>query len=313
MSNNVIASKIKPTRGEAHKNDDQHEDEEENEEEEEEDESEEDSVMSNESESLDAIQARQTDPGSKSRLLIRPSKLGGFGQSSTLFGAPANSFLSTENKSSNAVGFGPAKTSRLFETSAADLIVEGKRQWKPSIKVQEATSFSDLSGNLIKKSITKYADAVAKGASSLDLDTGNDDERSDESQSQEMQQKIQRILASQWDSRLRKVDNKFLKTTRVSTDAAQSSSSYVKPPLLRKSQLELNQVLLESMRTPSQQIQFYEAIQQSMQNADKTPPKLLSEASNPGNGMINFTFTFVLLTRMRLNCLFSWNCPCGGD
>eukprot|EP00094_Tigriopus_californicus_P001742 TCALIF_01684-PB protein Name:"Similar to trx Histone-lysine N-methyltransferase trithorax (Drosophila virilis)" AED:0.11 eAED:0.18 QI:0/0.63/0.41/0.91/0.90/1/12/267/3483 len=203
---------------------------------------------------------------------------------------PAKSFVSADNTSSNAMGFGAPKTSRLFETAATDLIVEGKRQWKPSIKVQEATSFSDLSGNLIKKSITKYADAVAKGASTRELDADNNDEPSDESQSQEMQQKIQRILASQWDSRLRKVDNKFLKTTRVSTDETSSPSSYVKPPLLRKSQLELNQVLLESMRKPSQQVQFYEAIQQSMQNADKTPPKLLSEASNPaGTALVEET------------------------
>jgi hypothetical protein len=76
-----------------------------------------------------------------------------------------------------------------------------------------------------------------------------------------MQQRIQRILASQWDSRLRKVENKFVKTgSRVGSsggggggggeDALQTTP---KKPLLRESKLELNRGLLERLRAPSQQ------------------------------------------------------------
>lgn len=53
-----------------------------------------------------------------------------------------------------------------------------------------------------------------------------------------------------------------------------------KKVLLRESKLELNQGLLERLRNPSQQVEFYEAIQQSMQSADKTPPKLLNSSAN---------------------------------
>ena len=57
-------------------------------------------------------------------------------------------------------------------------------------------------------------------------------------------------------------------------------------PLIRQPKLELNASLLEKMRDgPSQQIQFYEAIQQSMQDAEKTPPKLINSTDtsvNPG-------------------------------
>ena len=86
--------------------------------------------------------------------------------------------------------------------------------------------------------------------------------------------------------RLRKVDNKFVKTGRVASPADLSNSD--DPPqkkiLLRESKLELNQSLLERLRNPSQQVEFYEAIQQSMQSADKTPPKLLNSSSNINPG-----------------------------
>ena len=98
-----------------------------------------------------------------------------------------------------------------------------------------------------------------------------------------MNDKIERMLASQWDSRLRKVDNKFVKTgsRAVSPEVPQDQPDNpgdkpsVKPVLLRESKLVLNEGLLERLRSPSQQKEFYQQIQESMQSADKNPPKLV--------------------------------------
>ena len=94
-----------------------------------------------------------------------------------------------------------------------------------------------------------------------------------------MNDKIERMLASQWDSRLRKVDNKFVKTgsRTVSPEVPQDlpDNPSVKPVLLRESKLVLNEGLLERLRSPSQQKEFYQQIQESMQSADKNPPKLV--------------------------------------
>ncbi len=61
--------------------------------------------------------ARSTPETASVKALIRPSKLGGFEGFST----PPPSAESAP---------------RLFDSSPAELIVEGKRQWKPSFKVQ---------------------------------------------------------------------------------------------------------------------------------------------------------------------------------
>lgn len=184
------------------------------------------------------------------KLLIRPSKLGSFRSLGHLHSS----------------------------SSPSDLIVEGKRQVKPSAKIQEQMSSSGVD---VKKSITQYADAMATKSKSERLSNDKAEHKSSPSTS-ENHEKIQRLLASQWDSRLRKVDNKFVKTGRLSLPG--SVTSEAKKPLLRESKLELNHGLLETLRNPSQQVQFYEAIQQSMQRPDKTPPKLLNSAKtiNPG-------------------------------
>lgn len=54
--------------------------------------------------------------------------------------------------------------------------------------------------------------------------------------------------------------------------------------IIRESKLVLNEKLLERLRKPAQQVEFYQAIQRSMQSADKTPPKLVQGSSmiNPG-------------------------------
>ncbi len=66
-----------------------------------------------------------------------------------------------------------------------------------------------------------------------------------------------------------------------------------KRPLLRQSKLELNQGLLQRLRNPSQQVQFYEAIQQSMQRPDKTPPKLLSSDTSINPGKLGLFFGMI--------------------
>ena len=48
----------------------------------------------------------------------------------------------------------------------------------------------------------------------------------------------------------------------------------------------LNQKLLEDLRNPEEQVEFYHAIQKSMQSAADYPPKLVEGVSsmiNPGN------------------------------
>ena len=73
--------------------------------------------------------------------------------------------------------------------------------------------------------------------------------------------------------------------------------------LLRESKLELNQGLLERLRNPSQQVEFYEAIQQSMMSADKTPPKLLNSSDNINPG-IDLSNTFLAPFLSQLICSF---------
>ena len=57
-------------------------------------------------------------------------------------------------------------------------------------------------------------------------------------------------------------------------------------PIIRESKLVLNQKLLEDLRNPEEQVEFYHAIQKSMQNAKFSAPKLvegMSSTINPGN------------------------------
>jgi len=110
-----------------------------------------------------------------------------------------------------------------------------------------------------------------------------------------MSERIERLLASQWDSRIRKVDNKNVKSSsrvpspEVPEDQPEKSpeKAAAKPVLLRESKLVLNEGLLERLRSPTHLKDFYQAIQESMQSADKFPPKLVQEglkkdSINPG-------------------------------
>ena len=56
-------------------------------------------------------------------------------------------------------------------------------------------------------------------------------------------------------------------------------------PIIRESKLVLNEKLLERLRKPEKQVEFYQAIQKSMQSAAEYPPKLVQGVSsmiNPG-------------------------------
>ena len=94
-------------------------------------------------------------PSSGSKQLIRPSKLGGFGAKSE------SSKLSPGGSAPNSSSSTPAPATtptRLFGSSPSELIVEGKRAWKPSAKVQDQM---DAESPAVKQFITQYADAMA--------------------------------------------------------------------------------------------------------------------------------------------------------
>ena len=97
-----------------------------------------------------------------------------------------------------------------------------------------------------------------------------------------MNEKIERILASQWDSRIRKVDHKCVKSGTEAPEEKPEKPTEMpaKPVLLRESKLVLNESLLERLRSPSHLKDFYQAIQESMQSAEKVPPKLVTEGHN---------------------------------
>ena len=72
-------------------------------------------------------------------------------------------------------------------------------------------------------------------------------------------------------------------------------------PIIRESKLVLNEKLLERLRKPEKQVEFYQAIQKSMQSAAEYPPKLVQGVSsmiNPGNifffFLIGANFCFLL-------------------
>jgi len=143
------------------------------------------------------------------KALLRPSKLGNLGSPSSV--QSGSNLFSASLSDSSSGPTSSSSTPRLFESSPADLIVEGKRQWKPTAKVQESID--------MKKSIAQYANAMASTAKLPSSITGGGSQKSvggGMDSSSGAAEKIQRILASQWESRLRKVDNKFVKsTTRV--------------------------------------------------------------------------------------------------
>merc|ERR1712129_502113 len=51
-------------------------------------------------------------------------------------------------------------------------------------------------------------------------------------------------------------------------------------PIIRESKLVLNEKLLERLRKPEKQVEFYQAIQKSMQSAAEYPPKLVQGVSS---------------------------------
>ena len=81
-----------------------------------------------------------------------------------------------------------------------------------------------------------------------------------------------------------------LTPTKIESSPNVNDESQIKNPIIRESKLVLNQKLLERLRRkPSHQVEFYSAIQRSLQSADKVqPPKLVEGSSiNPGNFFIS--------------------------
>ena len=127
-------------------------------------------------------------PSSGNKQLIRPSKLGGFGSAgnSVVAGSRKSPGGSAPISSSSPAPSSATPTTtptRLFGGSPSELIVEGKRAWKPSAKVQEKM---DAESPEVKQFITQYADAMAK----KDKGGGN---KAKQPQDEGMQ-KIERIL-----------------------------------------------------------------------------------------------------------------------
>ena len=52
-------------------------------------------------------------------------------------------------------------------------------------------------------------------------------------------------------------------------------------PLIRESRLKLNDEVLEQLKYPSHQVEFYQAIQRSMQSSERKPPNLINSMQNP--------------------------------
>ena len=52
-------------------------------------------------------------------------------------------------------------------------------------------------------------------------------------------------------------------------------------PLIRESRLKLNDEVLEQLKFPSHQVEFYQAIQRSMQSSERKPPNLIDSMQNP--------------------------------
>ena len=101
--------------------------------------------------------------------------------------------------------------------------------------------------------------------------------------------------------------------TQKAPKPAPKPASPVKKPLIRESKLVLNEKLLERLRQPSHQVEFYQAIQRSMQSADKTPPKLVQGPAasmiNPGNFYADY-LPSRSTTKLKHKLCYFWSETC---
>ena len=77
------------------------------------------------------------------------------------------------------------------------------------------------------------------------------------------------------------IDQKTELKSNMSTSKENTPIAKLSSPLIRESKLKLNQDVLEQLRVPSRQVEFYQAIQRSMQSAERKPPKLIHNLQNP--------------------------------
>ena len=236
---------------------------------------------------------------------------------------------------------------------------KSKRQWKPSFKMQQHAVASNGKG-VAHDSINKPGTATfgkttfgSKLSSLTTSDTPNISKlesiegkkynspifrgkSSPLSHSPNVVEGDIKTGDTEWDSRLRKVENKFVKSgsrvealpssnTKYSaedqdidpvTSTIQPMSKTKKPliratkflshsdelvedppiksntkpctttPLIRESKLKLNNKVLKQLRLPSRQVEFYQAIQSSMQSSKRKPPNLISNQQNPAGAAL---------------------------
>ena len=236
---------------------------------------------------------------------------------------------------------------------------KSKRQWKPSFKMQQhavASNGKGVAPDSINKPVTATFGKTTFGSKLSSLTTSDTPnisklesikgkkynspifrgKLSTLSHSLDVVEGDIKAVDTEWDSRLRKVENKFVKSgsrvealppsdTKYSaedqdmnpgTPTIQPVSKTKKPliratkflnhsddlvedppmksniktctttPLIRESKLKLNNKVLKQLRLPSRQVEFYQAIQSSMQSSKRKPPNLISNQQNPAGAAL---------------------------
>lgn len=211
------------------------------------------------------------------------------------------------------------------------LVVEGKRSWKPSLKVQmqlsedsyddlchlnrksvektsstASSSGSGLVKDVIKKDmVSRYASIIAKKSSKDRLSEASVGSASPTSSSKEedvkledkVAAKIEKLLKSQWESRLNKVNKNSpslpLSSTRRNRDV-QQTQRHTKN-ILRKARLQLNKRTLMKLRKSESFLNLSsdheDKTTNQIQKASKKSLKLLSKSKFCG-----FIFSFKNIT-----------------
>ena len=222
-----------------------------------------------------------------------------FGQAT--FGSPLNSSTTVgDDKSSKSNDTNKQDSpgdsdiqNRNVATSkdAAESDRKSKRQWKPSLKMQQHVNSSAQRGNSLG-SISKT------GASTIiehGIDGNNEEDNHIDIENEDScdTEKLKELPPSKSQKKPLIRQTKFrnrnheLISNKLSTESR--THSHKSSPLIRESRLKLNQEVLEQLRVPSQQVKFYQAIQRSMQNADRKPPRLIGNQQNPaGTALISY-------------------------
>jgi len=192
---------------------------------------------------------------------MKQSVVGGFGAPPSFASPPASTTASTAPSLGQTSNQEAASSERLFGSSPSDLIIEGKRRWKPSLKLREVAGEVGV-GQPDKREL-KNSKNGSKSNEPVEDEDSDDEEWLDVSASKE------------------NVD---------SSESQQQGKS-----LIWKSKLELNTEVVERLRKPAEMAEFCSAIQRSMHEArgsgdNKTvpvsPPKLVQGGINPAGAAL---------------------------